>query len=68
MCGRVRGRGRRRTVEGRALRRRVDCVSHCWAVSMYGILGGWLVVKCPDCDVERWCCEVRCGGEGSVKM
>lgn len=26
------GEGRGRTVEGRAVRRRVDWVSHCWAV------------------------------------
>jgi hypothetical protein len=31
------GEGKIRTVEGRALRRRVDCVSHDWAVSRYGI-------------------------------
>tara|TARA_R110002060_G_scaffold16824_2_gene23336 strand:+ start:68 stop:289 length:222 start_codon:yes stop_codon:yes gene_type:complete len=27
------------TVAGRAFKRRLDCVSHCWAVSRYGIVG-----------------------------
>jgi hypothetical protein len=34
----VSGRVRVRTVEGLAWRRRVDCASHDWAVSRYGML------------------------------
>ena len=41
-------REERRTVEGRAWRRRVDCVSHCWAVSRYGILR----IGCASCGYE----------------